>query len=67
MIVGDIKMARRRLPQRADTEDHPILLPSLFIDFQDGNAGGGPRQSGLEAANRLFAAKAMWNRNDKRR
>src|SRR6202451_3081975 len=47
MIVRDIEMARRRLPQRADPKDHAIVLPSLLVDFQYGNAGGGTGQSSL--------------------
>ena len=45
MIVGNIEMAGRRLPHRADAEDHAIVLPSLLIDLQYGNAGGRTRQA----------------------
>src|ERR1700730_3016304 len=50
MIVGDIEMTGRRLPHRADAEDHAMILPSLFVHFQHRNTGRGPRQSDLEAA-----------------
>src|ERR1700683_3709707 len=66
MIVRDIEMARRRLAQRADPKDHAIVLPSLLVDLQHGNAGSRARQSGLEASRRLFAAEMMRNRNDER-
>src|SRR5260370_36937218 len=66
MIVRHIEMTRRRLPQRADSKDHPILLPSFLIDFQRRDAGGCARQPRLQAAGRLLAAEAVRNRNDKR-
>src|ERR1700683_5089349 len=66
MIARDIEMARRRLAQRADPKDHAIVLPSLLVDLQHGNARSRPRQSGLEASHRLFAAEMMRNRNDQR-
>jgi hypothetical protein len=66
MIFRDVKMARSRLAQRADPENHAVLLPSFFIDFQHGNAGGRARQPRLQPAGRLFPAKTMRNRNDKR-
>ena len=56
MIIRHIEMARCCLPERADAKDHAILLPSLFIHFQHRNAGGGARQSRLEAARGLVAA-----------
>jgi len=62
---GNIEMTRRRLPERADAKDHAIVFPSLLVDLQHRNAGSGARQSGLEAAARFFAAKAMRNRNHK--
>ena len=58
MIVRDIEMTRRRLPQRADAKDHAIAVPALFVDFQHRNAGRGARQSVLQAARRLLAAEA---------
>ena len=58
MIVGDIEMARRRLPQRAHAEDHAIVFPSLFVDLQHRNAGRRARQSRLQPAHRFFAAEA---------
>jgi len=45
MIVGNIEMARGRLPQRANAEDHAIAFPSLLVDLQHGNAGGGAREA----------------------
>src|SRR4029077_16601205 len=66
MIIRHIEMACCRLPERADTEIHAVFLPSLFVDLQHGNAGGGARQACLEAAHCLFTAKAMRDRNDQR-
>src|SRR5258708_22876525 len=66
MVVRDIEMARRRLPQRADAKDHAVLLPPFLVDFQNRNAGGGACQPRLEPAGRLLAAKLMRNRNDER-
>src|SRR6202035_2534865 len=66
MIVRNIEMTGRPLPQRAHAKDHAIALPSLLIDREHRNAGGRARQSCLEAAGRLFAAEAMRNRNDER-
>jgi hypothetical protein len=63
MVVRHIDMTRRHLPQRADAKDHAILLPSLLIDLQHGNAGGGAGQTVLEAADCLLAAKAMRKRD----
>ena len=66
MIILDIEMTRRRLPQSAHAKHQAIAVPSLFIDLQHGNAGRGARQSSLQPACRLFAAKPMRYRNDKR-
>src|SRR3984885_582987 len=66
MIVRNIEMTGRPLPQRAHAKDHAIALPSLLIDREHRNAGDRARQSRLEAAGRLFATKTMRNRNDER-
>jgi hypothetical protein len=66
MIIRDIEMTRRRLPERAHAKHHAIVFPSLFIDLQHGNAGSGARQSSLQPARRFLAAKPMRYRNDKR-
>jgi hypothetical protein len=66
MIVGDVEMARGRLPERADAEDHAMILPSLLVNFQDRNARGRARQPDFEATDRLIAAEPVWNRNDQR-
>jgi hypothetical protein len=59
MILGDIEMTGRRLPQRAHAKKQPITLPSFLIDLEHRYAGGGARQAGLKTARSLFTAKAM--------
>jgi len=66
MIVRDVDMPRGGLPERPDTEDHAVILPSLLIDVQHRHAGRRARQSCLEAAHGLLATEAVRDRNDER-
>src|SRR5271156_2931738 len=54
---------RKSLQQPRQRHFQPDMI---VVDFQYRNAGGGARQSDLEAARCLLAAEAMRNRNDKR-
>ena len=66
MIFRHIDMAGRRLPERANAEDHAVVFPSLLIDAQHRHAGSGARKPGLQAAHGLVAAEAVRNRNHQR-
>src|SRR3954464_10185446 len=66
MVVGDIDLAARNLPQRADAEIHAVAAPALLLDLHHGNAGGRTAEPGLEPAYRLLATEAGGNGDDKR-
>jgi hypothetical protein len=59
MILRDIHMTNRCLPQRAHAKNQAITLPSFLVNLKNGNAGGRTGQAGLDAARSLFTAKAM--------
>src|SRR5205085_7347394 len=67
VIVGHVKMTCSDLPERANAKIHAIVFPAFLVDLEHGNAGGGTRQSGLEATRCFLTAKAMRNGNDERR
>jgi hypothetical protein len=61
MILRDIQMTGRRLPQRTHAKNQPITFPSFLDNLKNGKAGGCAGQAGLEAARSLFTAKTMGN------
>jgi hypothetical protein len=56
MILRDIEMTGRCLPQRAHAKKQAITLPSFLIDLKHRYAGGRARQACLKAARSLFTA-----------
>ena len=66
MILRDIDMAGRRLPERANAKNHAVVFPSLLIDAQHRHAGSGARQPGLQAAHGFVASEAMRDGNHQR-
>src|SRR5690242_10556087 len=67
VVIGNVEMTGRRLPHGADTEDHAVILPALFVHGENRNTRRRSHQTRPQAADRLFATKTMWNRNDERR
>jgi hypothetical protein len=61
MILRDIQMTGRCLPQRAHAKNQTITFPSFLVDLKHRHACGRAGQAGPEAARSLFTAKAMWN------
>jgi hypothetical protein len=58
LILSDVDMTRRCLPQRAHTKKRAIAFPSFLLDPKNRYAARA-RQSGLKMAGSLFTAKAM--------
>jgi hypothetical protein len=61
VILRDIQVTGRCLPQRAYTKKQAIAVPSFLVDLENRYSGGRTRQPRLEAALGFFTAKAMGN------
>src|SRR5689334_6945345 len=66
MVVGDVDMAGGGLPKRADTKQHPVVLPALLVDSENGHAGCRARQPAFQPSHRLVAAELVRDGYDER-